>query len=59
MIMVDQQKAVETRMHFSRMQTTCLLNSMSYIKLEEMKIFYLDLEVTLTLICDLDLINDL
>ena len=24
----------ETRMHFSQMQTTCLLNSMGYIKLE-------------------------
>ena len=30
-----------------------------YIKLEGKKIFYFDLDVTFTFICDLDLINDL
>ena len=30
-----------------------------YIKFEGKKIFYFDLDVTLTFICDLDLINDL
>ena len=30
-----------------------------YIKLEGKKIFYFDLDVTLTLMCDPDLINDL
>ena len=36
-----------------------LAESMHYIKFEEMYIFYFDLDVTITLMCDLDLINDL
>ena len=36
-----------------------LAESMGYIKSEGMWIFYFDLDVTFTLMCDLDLINDL
>ena len=36
-----------------------LAESTGYIKSEGMLIFYFDLNVTFTLMCDLDLINDL
>ena len=36
-----------------------LAESMGYIKFEGMYIFYFDLDVTFSLMCDLDLINDL
>ena len=36
-----------------------LAESTGYIKIEGMQIFYFDLDVTFTLMCDLDLINDL
>ena len=42
-----------TRTHFSRMQTTRLLNSMGCIKLEGHRVF------SLTLLCDLDHIDGL
>ena len=36
-----------------------LAESMGYIKFEGMQIFYFDLDMTFTSMCDLDLINDL
>ena len=36
-----------------------LAESMGYIKFEGMQIFYFDLDMTFTMMCDLDLINDL
>ena len=45
-----------TKTHFSRMQTTILLNSMGCIIWMDVDF---SLDVTLTLICDLDLINEL
>ena len=35
------------------------MDYMKYMKLEGMYIFFFDLDVTFTLMCDLDLINDL
>ena len=49
-------KIVETRTHFSRMQIPHLLNSMGYLKLEGI---YFDPDVTLILMYDRDLFNDL
>ena len=36
-----------------------MLEYVTRVKLEGKKIFYFDLDVTLALMCDLDLINDL
>ena len=53
-------KAIDNRIvAFQSNANHPLAESMGYIKFEGMQIFYLDLDVTFTLMCDLDLINDL
>ena len=48
-----------TKNAFQSKENHSLADSMGYIKLKGMKIFFFDLDVPLTLMCDLDLINDL
>ena len=52
-------KIIETRTHFSRMQTTRLQRIWATYNLKGCRYFYFDLDVTFTLICNIDLINDL
>ena len=45
--------------HLTYNNTVTLAESMGYIKSEGMYVFYFDLDVASTLMCDLDLINDM
>ena len=57
--MINSRTIMKQQVAFQSNANHPLAESMGYIEFEGIWIFFFDLDVTFTLMCDLDLINDL